>query len=125
MKTSYYPGFATDHQTSFAPICFDAYGHTFMGRELTLNDDGTVTLVVDFYTSSGTPQRTFTGGSWYKVKGKGHEIYLNLDEDYVNDHYSGVYDGFQLLTDKVVNIGMDGTDKFQSRLYVGPFSELL
>jgi hypothetical protein len=113
MKTSYYPGFATDYQLSFAPICFDMYGHTFMGRELTLNDDGTVTLVVDFSTtSSGTLQRTITGGTWYKVKGKGHEIYLNLDEDYVNDHYSGLYYGFQLLTDKVVDIGMDGTDSF-------------
>ena len=49
MKTSYYPGFATDYRLSFAPICFDFYGHTFMGRELTLNDDGTVTLVVDCF----------------------------------------------------------------------------
>ena len=113
MKTSYYPGFATDYRLSFAPICFDFYSHTFMGRELTLNDDGTVTLVVDCYTSSETLQRTFTGGIWYKVKGKGHEIYLNLDEDYVNDHYSGVYNGFQLLTDKIVDIGMDGTDSFE------------
>ena len=45
--------------------------------------------------------------------GKGHEIYLNLDEDYVNDHYSGTYSGFQLLTDKVIDIGMDGTDSFE------------
>jgi hypothetical protein len=114
MKTSYYPGFATKYRLSFAPICFDAYGHIFMGRELTLNDDGTVTLVVEFSTSdSGVLQRTFTGGSWYKVKGNGHQIYLNLDEDYVNDHYSGVYSGFDLVTNKVVDIGNEGTDSFQ------------
>ncbi|MGA9139350.1 MAG: hypothetical protein WBZ29_03945 [Methanocella sp.] len=114
MKTSYYPGFVTKYRLSFAPICYDMYGRSFMGRELTLNDDGTVTLVVDFSTAtSETLQRTFTGGSWYKVTGKGHEIYLNLDEDYVNDHYSGIYSGFQLLTDKVVDIGMDGTDSFE------------
>lgn len=126
VKTSNYPGFSTKYRLSFAPICYDGNGNTYMGRELTLNDNGTVTLVVDRYVPTyGTIQRTFTGGNWYKVKGKGHQIYLNLDEDYVNDHYPGLYFGFDLITDKVVDIVSDyGTDSFSINYLIADGSGL-
>jgi hypothetical protein len=79
IKTANYPGIPTNYGTAILVHQMDLGGSVAI-KNLVLNGDGTIT--VDAYGSFGYGRfsgwsGTFTGGHWYKVKGKGHTIYID------------------------------------------------
>ena len=53
-------------------------GQPIYGKDLTLNNDGTVTISLISVTHMEQYIDKRSRGHWYKIKGKGHSIYLTI-----------------------------------------------
>jgi|AGTN01.1.fsa_nt_gi hypothetical protein len=80
VKTANYPGIPTSYEASLSHLRSYSFGSNLYISSLTLNDDGTITVKGSGRADgSGFGQYSFTctGGQWYKIKGKGHTIYID------------------------------------------------
>ncbi|WP_424356536.1 hypothetical protein [Methanocella sp. MCL-LM] len=76
-KSAIYPGISKTYAMNGKPIAsYNTIYHIVFeisGEQMTLNDDGTISM--NLVDPRGT-RHTITGGQWYQVKGKGHQIYF-------------------------------------------------
>lgn len=108
-KTTLYPGISRTYAMKGRPIAsYNTIYHIVFeisGEQMTLNDDGTISMkLVDPHNQ----RYTITGGQWYKVKGKGHQIYFSFSGGF-QDGAAFVVLGYTGTID-VVN--QDGKDYF-------------
>jgi hypothetical protein len=107
VKNPNYPGISTkyvmDGHQRIGIVQGYMAGNPVYGRDLTLNDNGTISMTIS------NTYGQLTGGHWYKVEGKGHTIYLAISGTFRVSELFITLDGIA-GTAEIVN--RDGVDYF-------------